>query len=264
MRLLDSLDSLKRPEVLEWACPVPFFGQIRSSAVATVGINPSNREFVDSAGYALDATNRRLPTLDSLSIRQWSDATGAHVREVVDSCERYFANNPYRLWFDVLERMLSAGGHSFYSGRRACHIDLVAFATRTKWGELDRDVQRELVEQGRRAMAEMIRDSPVGMLVLNGRSVVREFENFANTKLTATEVASWTLPRSSGRGVVGISYRGTISTIGDIDLDRQVTIFGYNHNLQSSFGVTSVVMRRIGEQVGNAVASASANETTRP
>jgi hypothetical protein len=243
--------------VLEWACPVPFFGQIRTSAVATVGINPSNREFVDSAGRVLEGSSQRLPTLGSLRISRWSEATGAHVREVIDSCEQYFGKNPYRLWFDVLDRMLRAGGYSFYGGEHACHLDLVAFATRTKWGVLERDVQRQLIEHGRRAMAEMIRDSSIQILVLNGRSVVREFESFASTELTAAEVPDWTLPRSSGKGIAGVAYRGAISSVGIIDLDRQVQIFGYNHNLQSSFGVTTAVMRRIGEQVGDAVASAN-------
>lgn len=249
---------MSHPDVLSWACPVPFFGEIRSSQVATVGINPSNREFVDAAGLELVAASRRLPTLGSLSISRWSDATGADVREVARSCEKYFSNNPYRLWFGVLERMLNSGGASYYSGRRACHIDLVAFATTNKWGELGREAQRALVEQGRRAMAELIRDSPIRVLVLNGRSVVREFEAFADMQLAAKVEESWTLPRATGRGVPGVSYGGTISAIGDVHLEHPVTIFGYNHNLQSSFGVTSSVMRRIGDRVGETVAAAAA------
>jgi hypothetical protein len=234
---------------------VPFFGNIRQSVVATVGINPSNREFVDAQGCALGGADRRLPTLESLRIAHWEEATGAHVREVINSCESYFDRNPYRLWFDVLERMLKVGGYSYYSGDRACHLDLVAFATRTKWGSLEREAQRVLIMQGRRAMAEMIRDSPVQTLVLNGRSVVNVFESFSDINLTASEIPEWTLPRSVNKGVAGIAYTGSISTIEGVDLDRHVRVFGYNHNLQSSFGVTTNVMRAIGEQVGDIVAS---------
>lgn len=244
-----------RPEVLPWAAPVPFFGAIRESTVATVGINPSNREFVDAQGHVLRSEDRRLPTLDSLAISYWSDANGTHIREMIGSCERYFERNPYRLWFDVLERMLKIGGYSFYSGDRACHLDLVAFATRIKWGSLEREAQRVLISRGRRAMAEMIRDSPIQVLVLNGRSVLKVFENFTDTSLAATEVPEWTLPRSTGKGVAGVAYTGSISAIAGIELDRDVKVFGYNHNLQSSFGVTTEVMRSIGEQVGDAVAS---------
>jgi len=256
--MLDDLSSPScRPEVLSWAAPVPFFGAIRESTVATVGINPSNREFVDAKGNALGPDDRRLPTLESLAISYWSDATGSHIREVVMSCERYFEGNPYRQWFDVLERMLKVAGYSYYSGARACHLDLVAFATRSKWGTLERDAQRAFVSQGRRALAEMIRDSPIQVLVLNGRSVLRVFEEFANAELVASEVPEWTLPRSNGKGVVGLAYSGVITSIAEIELDREVKIFGYNHNLQSSFGVTTEVMRSIGQQVGGAVASSN-------
>ncbi len=251
-----------RPEILPWAAPVPFFGAIRESTVATVGINPSNREFVDAQGHILREGDRRLPTLDSLAISYWSDANGSHIREVVMACERYFERNPYRLWFDVLERMLKVGGYSYYSGDRACHLDLVAFATRTKWGSLDKEAQRILVSRGRRALAEMIRDSPIQVLVLNGRSVLQVFEEFADTKLASSEVSDWTLPRSSGKGVVGLEYTGCISAIGGVELDRAVKVVGYNHNLQSSFGVTTDVMRSIGQRVGGAVAST--NPARRP
>ena len=259
-RLIENLDpAVSHPDVLAWACPVPFFGEIGLSEVATVGINPSNREFVGTDGRELDASNRRLATLTSLQLNHWNDASGLHVREVARSCEKYFSNNPYRLWFDVLERMLRTGGASYYGGRRACHIDLVAFATANKWGELGREVQRDLVHQGRRAMAELIRDSPVNVLVLNGRAVVREFEQFADVALMATVVDDWTLPRASGKGVTGIAYSGMISAIAGVELDRAVTVVGYNHNLQSSFGVTSTVMRLIGDRVGELVATANTN-----
>lgn len=136
----------------------------------------------------------------------WSDASGVHVRGISRSCLRYFSNNPYRQWFDVLDRMLVAGGASYYEALgmyRSCHIDLVAFATREKWGVLPGALRRSLVEQGRRTVAELLCDSPVQVLVLNGRSVVNAFEAFAQTSLTPSSVEDWTLPRSSGRGIRG-------------------------------------------------------------
>lgn len=257
--LFDRLDS-HRPKddiLLRWACPVPYFGWLTSARVATVGINPSNREFVDEVGHELTGAARRLPTLQALGITRWSHATGDDVRKVTRSCERYFETNPYRLWFGVLDRMLSGGGASFFDGT-ACHLDLVAFATRIKWGMVGRSTQRHLVEIGRRSMAELVRDSSIQVLVLNGRSVVSEFERFAGTELQPSEVDEWMLPRVSGRAVPGISYEGSVSSIGGIDLDREVKIIGYNHNLQSSFGVTSTVIQHIGVRVGEVIVSATA------
>lgn len=262
-RLVDQLDSQVAPnDVLGWACPVPFFGEIAIAKVATVGINPSNREFVDKAGTELAEKARRLPTLSSLGRASWDDATGDDIRSIALGCRRYFHANPYRQWFDVLDRMLCAGGASYYDST-ACHLDLVAYATSTKWGILPSEVRDDLVRRGRSTIAELIRDSAVDVLVLNGRAVVSEFVQFADACLVARPVDSWTLPRSSGAGVGGIAYEGVIDAIGEVTLDRSIRVIGYNHNLQSSFGVTTQVMQRIGEWVGATVASATASAARR-
>lgn len=258
-RLVDELESQAATvDMVTWACPVPFFGEITRSPVATVGINPSNKEFVDSGGDELTGAQRRLPTLLSMGLSRWSETSGDDVRHIVRSCERYFDGNPYRTWFDVLERMLKVGGTSFYGGIRACHIDLVAYATSSKWGSLPGPLRRDLIDQGRTTLAELIRDSAIQVLVLNGRSVVSEFVSFAQAELEARPVPEWTLPRSRGAGVAGVAYEGTIRTVGGVDLDREVLVIGYNHNLQSSFGVTSQVMQRIGQHVGETIAQATA------
>lgn len=56
------------PDVLGWACPVPFFGHLESARLATVGINPSNLEFTTADRTELTGPPRRLPTLSSLGL----------------------------------------------------------------------------------------------------------------------------------------------------------------------------------------------------
>lgn len=261
-RLVEALDSgVQDPAVVTWACPVPFFGRIDEARVATVGINPSNREFVGSDGSELDGPQRRLPTLASLALEDWSQATGGDVRAVTQACLRYFEVNPYRLWFDVLERVLNRGGFSYYVGTRAAHIDLVAYATAAKWGALLPTARQKLIAQGRKTLATIIRDSPIEVLVLNGRSVVNEFVASAEVELRAADVQGWTLPRAVGPGVAGIKFSGTLRAIAGIDLERAVEVIGFNHNLQSSFGVTTKVMQQIGHDVGETVASARHHST---
>lgn len=259
-RLLELLVSQSRESrVIGWAGPVPFFGELSSARVATVGINPSNLEFVTNGGAELDEEARRLHTLGSLGISSWDAAEGAHVRALIRECESYFTRNPYRRWFDVLERSMAPSGYSYYpSGEnRMCHLDLVPFATSVKWGYLPPAYRRALVDEGREAMAEFIRDSPLEFLILNGRSVVTEFEAFAGVELHAVVRDEWSLPRRDGSQVDGVLYTGKIDKLGSIDFERPVQVIGYNHNLQSSFGVTSAAMRAIGEYVGEQIASAT-------
>ena len=53
--LIDRLDStaISGTNAILWGCPVPSFGDLSSSQVATIGLNPSNREFVDESGNEL-------------------------------------------------------------------------------------------------------------------------------------------------------------------------------------------------------------------
>lgn len=259
-RLLELLVSQSREStVIRWAGPVPFFGELSSARVATVGINPSNLEFVTNRGAELDEEERRLHTLSSLGIATWDAAEGAHVCELIRNCENYFTRNPYRRWFDVLERSMAPSGFSYYpsAANRMCHLDLVPFATSEKWSYLSPAYRRALVAQGREAMAEFIRDSPLQFLILNGRSVVTEFEAFAGVELDAVVKDEWSLPRRDGSQVHGVLYTGQIDRLGSVEFERPVQVIGYNHNLQSSFGVTSAAMRAIGEYVGEQVASAT-------
>ncbi|ACC38497.1 conserved hypothetical protein [Mycobacterium marinum M] len=257
VRLIDQATMFAPSDyILDWASPVPFFGDVDQAQVATVGINPSNREFVDVAGQELRGSERRLSTLASLGLPRWSQVTGRHLSEIRRSCARYFKINPYRRWFDVLDRTLRAGQFSYYDGS-ACHLDLVALATRDKWGTIDMRTRQNLINDGKSVLAQIIRDSSVTTLILNGRSVVTEFAALASVQLAAQPIDSWALPRKNGGDVNGYLFTGTICALGDVDLGRQVSVYGYNHNLQSSFGVTSTVIDRIGLRLGDLVAASS-------
>src|SRR5438046_4260928 len=95
--LIDRLDSsaLWTTNVIRWSCPVPSFGDLSNSRVATLGLNPSNREFVDEFGEELQGTFRRFHTLRSLGITSWSEVDARHLRLILESCRTYFFANPY-------------------------------------------------------------------------------------------------------------------------------------------------------------------------
>jgi hypothetical protein len=233
--------------VLEWGCPVPFFGNFSDAAIATVGINPSNKEFVDGSGSELDGHDRRLPTLRSLGKVSWSAVETPDLEEIIHACTTYFARTPYDRWFQVLERILAPSMLSLYKpGGGACHLDLVPYATVDKWGNLPATSHRALLEASQRPFGVMLRDSKLEKLVLNGRSVVTEFERIAQVNLSKTPVTTWDLPRSTSQPVRGFAYQGEVERIGQISLGRKVQVLGYNHNLQSSYGVTATVISSIG------------------
>jgi len=242
--------ALDGTSVIKWGAPVPSFGDLSASVVATVGLNPSNREFVDDTGQELCDTNRRFHTLTSLGLDTWSKADTRHVQLILHSCRAYFRHNPYDRWFKKLDQILCGTAFSFYADLYpACHLDLVPYATTAKWMDLDHRERTALLNCTADALGLLLRDSPVRVVILNGKTVVQQFQYVAGAVLDQKDMPGWSLPRESGRNVNGLAYVGTIDQLADVRLNRDILVLGYNHNIQSSFGVTTGVIRAIRDWV---------------
>ncbi len=258
--LLDRLDSAaaSATDVITWASPIPSFGDLSRAKVATVGLNPSNREFVDVSGDELAGASRRFHTLKSLGISSWLEADARHLRLILDSCSEYFNRNPYDLWFKRLDRVIAAVGTSFY-GRMptACHLDLIPYATIRKWTELTRQQRFLLLAMAADSLGLLLRDSDITVLILNGQSVVSHFQEISGLCMQRRQMETWSLPRKGKFPIPGIGYMAVMDTVAGLRLPHEVLVLGYNHNLQSSFGVTNEVIRSIGawacDMVGGAV-----------
>ena len=253
--LLDRLEQpdLRQAGVLEWACPIPAFGEVAAARVATVGINPSDREFVDASGQELDGAGRRFHTLRSLKLERWSQADARHVRAIATSCQAYFTSNPYDQWFRRLDRIVSGTSTSYYDRLfPACHLDLVPYATSCKWSDLSNSQRGKLLSLSGDSLALNLRNSPIRLLVLNGRTVVNEFMDTYDVQMESQERGEWSLPRKEDQTVKGVAYYGEVDELCGIPLDRSVYILGFNHNIQSSYGVTNEVVNSIRTWVSRA------------
>ncbi|MEQ1831061.1 MAG: hypothetical protein ABL921_34255 [Pirellula sp.] len=247
--LLDGLNS-KKAEMLgliPWASPVPTFGDLGCSEVATLGLNPSNREFVDRGGKELTGERQRLHTLKSLRINRWSSASRQHHDLILKSCFSYFTRNPYNGWFGQLEFLLQRMGASYYGNLPtiACHLDLMPFATAEKWTALSPELRRLLLETGADALGKLLKASPVKTLLVNGRSVLEQLFEITDCSASVTEMPQWALNRKGVPAVKGYAFSGVVKTIHGVALGRKIKVLGFNHNLQSSFGVTNQVRSAI-------------------
>jgi hypothetical protein len=237
---------VKKTSVIPWGSPIASFGSISNSRLATLGLNPSNREFVDEKGHELEGTNRRFHTLSSLGLEDWEEANHSHVFKIAELCEDYFQRNPYDGWFKRLDYIISGTSMSYYfpSGE-ACHLDLIPYATAQKWTDLSYEQKTSLLEITGDTLGLLLKNSPIQVMVLNGQTVVDHLQKTAGIELKKTLMPSWTLPRKDSEGVVGYAYTGIIDSIAGIKLKQEVMILGYNHNIQSSFGVTTKVQTSI-------------------
>jgi hypothetical protein len=239
--------------VIRWSCPVPSFGDFSGALVGTLGLNPSNREFVDEKGCELEGPFRRLHTLRSLGLKRWADADAFHLGLVLESCRSYFSVNPYDGWFKGLDTILSETNSSYYdAASHACHLDLIPYATNCKWTELSVKQRRALLESAGDTLGLVLRNSSIRLLILNGISVIENLQRIAGESFEKTAMLDWTLPRRNSSGVIGFSYSGRIQNIMGVELRRPVRILGFNHNIQSSFGVTTKVKVAITRWVGEA------------
>jgi hypothetical protein len=259
--LVNKLTCLAASEtaVIPWSCPVPSFGNLSRSRVATVGLNPSNREFVDVFGNELDGSFRRFHTLRSLGLASWSEADSKHLELIIESCRAYFLRNPYEGWFRQLDHIISGTKSSYYDARNmACHLDLIPYATACKWTGLSYFQRSSLLNAVGDTLGCLLNDSPIRMLVLNGKSVVEEFQNMASVRLDTRVMPSWALCRGSKPAVTGYAFSGVVCELNGVKLNREILALGFNHNIQSSFGVTSQVRAAIRAWIGREAEHAAA------
>lgn len=224
--------------IVPGSTPVIAFGDVRSAAVATLGLNPSRLEFQDKQGQELTGVDRRLETLASLGVNDLSTESDAVISKVFEGCNQYFQRNPYRFWFDHLEQILQAMGASYYDGS-ACHLDLVQWATDPVWGKLpSHSFRQRLIEADAPFLLQQLQQEGIQRLLLNGRSVIEQFMAISGTNLT--EVAQIPGGHTTTRLLKGRMQSGLM-------------VIGWSTNLQSSFGVSHAQRRCLAEQVGQIV-----------
>ena len=130
---------------------------------------------------------------------------------------------------------------AYHSAANACHLDLIPYATACKWTELARHQRLSLLTMAGDTLGLLLRDSPVRLLVLNGNSVVEQFQVIGGILLDKQIMHNWSLPRRSQSDVTGFAYRGFVRTLLGVNLRRELLVLGFNHNIQSSFGATTQV-----------------------
>ena len=99
--------------------PIPFFGNIQTAKIITIGANPSSTE---------------------LKNNEWSETMSSS--QIKGKLVDYFNDNPHK-WFDTYELALGKIGYSYFDGS-AAHFDLCPWATMSL-GLLDKDKKTDKV-----------------------------------------------------------------------------------------------------------------------
>lgn len=217
--------------------PVLSFGNAQRAIIATLGLNPSVREFLDKNGKELTGPSRRLATCQSLGVKILSIASEDAVRQVVEECNDYFQREPYQ-WFNQLQNFILKELDASYYDYSACHLDLVQWATNPTWGSLPSNTRKQLLKADCPFLLEQLRNEKIKLLLVNGTGVFVHLQ-----KLTAMKIHE-----ESPISVRAKKTRLFVGTLFD-----HVGVVSWSINLQSSHGVTndmrSVIANRVAEIV---------------
>ena len=224
--------------VVPGSTPVVAFGNARTAKVATLGLNPSSREFQDSSGQDLVGCFRRLATHRSLGVCDLAIAPPATIAQVLEDCNEYFQRNPYE-WFNQLEPILNACGVSYCDGS-VCHLDLVQWATKPTWGGLCPSVRRCLLDDDAQFLREQLSNENIELLLVNGSGVACPLQEMFETEFKELCLDELGLIPGFGKNRTRL-FTGSVLS--------EVRVVAWNVNLQSPYGVTPELKAALAERV---------------
>lgn len=205
--------------------PIVSFGNFETAEFATVGINPSHREF--SHGYVKS------------SFGDLAKAPTSVLQTILDDQYSYFQRPAYR-WFNRLEAVVETCGAS-YKGDSAASLDIVQWATQPVWGGLTVRQKGALLENDVPFLAEQLRNEGIRTLLVNGRGVMDVLAAFLGLSWAQVEKI---------RGFPGTpSIRDTQIYAGR--LFGRVDVITWNVNLQGTPGILDSNVGILAERVRN-------------
>lgn len=204
--VMEKIAQLSRPRdcgVIDKTTPVVSFGNFTWSTIATLGINPSSEEFLES-GKLLPSAKKRLAD---------EEKGPAAPVDVWFHCKHYFINNPYWKWFGHLEEILNTLGASYK--KNASHLDLSPWATNPIFRNLSSRQKSVLLENDQEFLPWQLANSPIKTILFNGGTVyqtINQVKAFNLEKVSEIKYSSGGTPKTSdlvsGTGPNGVAMYG--------------------------------------------------------
>lgn len=167
--------------------PILYFGNLPKyvtpgKKVVTVGLNPSNKEFLcNDRKKSSNGPNSysALCRFGERTFRKPKDEVSSNKYQ--DALNRYFENEPYMNWFKKLDPLLE-GFHCSFGGKflprkyTALHTDIASTtATFPTYSRLRNDVKRELFNEGFTLWTDLIEKClKPDYILLSGNDVIRK------------------------------------------------------------------------------------------
>ena len=224
--------------VIPLTTPVVSFGNFTTARIATLGINPSSKEFL--AGKKLRSSQKkRLVDFESLGKKNESNLTSEEANEVWRGCKEYFSGkNAYWSWFKHFDEILTRIDSGYRSGLSA-HLDLSPWATSPIWNKMTASQKSALVNQDPGFLTWQLKESPIRTIIFNGTSVRKALESTKGFHLQVDRTFEYT---AGGKGQASKFYFGDGPT-GEL-------ILGWTLNIPS-LRVNPAERKNVMKQIGD-------------
>jgi len=212
---------------------VLFFGDIRSASVASIGLNPSDQEYLDRNGLELDGGDRRFESLDSLGAKERPHLTDAQCATALDTMRQYYEpGKPVYRWFRPLEQFMIGFGGSYANGD-VIHLDLVQEATSPTWSSL----KKEFPEEAEGLLTSDLPFLKYQLSSLNPEAVI------CNGKTVTLKLGTlFRIDRRDEGKVERLKWFAGIIHLPE----RPTPVVGWNYPLQKATGLTYKGLRKLG------------------
>src|SRR5439155_6641829 len=102
------------PATVAGTLPVLFFGDLFQAEVATVGLNPSDQEYLNKSGQMLAGPAQRFATLASLGATDRPSLADTQCDAAIEWMRDYYDEDKpvYGSWFNALSRVVEGFGAS--------------------------------------------------------------------------------------------------------------------------------------------------------
>jgi uracil-DNA glycosylase len=152
--------------------PVLFFGDLFTAEVATVGLNPSDQEYLTGGGQPLVGPAQRFATLASVGVIDRASLTDEQCANAIEWMRAYYdAGKPvFGAWFNGLKRVVAGFGASF-EDRSAVHLDLIQESTGPVRSKLEPPERDPLLARDLPFFVWEIRSFPITAVICTGKTV---------------------------------------------------------------------------------------------
>jgi len=163
--------------IVPQSTPVIYFGNYDKARACTISLNPSKKEFVDNKDNLLVGKKERLCSRLRLNKKDADCLSNSDADIIIDCCNNYFRNNPYRNWFNKYEYMIKKFGYSYFNDT-CVHLDLVQWSTSPFWDGLDDKIKAIHLKNDLPVLEYLLNNKKFEIIFLNGNTVVDNVKKY--------------------------------------------------------------------------------------